>query len=178
MLKELFVNILNNLLKIESLSALVLTITALIMYQQVKETRKSIKFLEYQIKPMAYPFLTRKEKKTCLYVKSDWKFKILFNFEVMNSNNEVIQKFRDQPLNIYPIIQGSMQYPNAFRDLDNYLEKFPEITKIKIKYKISPANVPLQEYTDYPTEEWQLKNNNWVGPDGIEASVIEKLIKL
>mgnify|MGYP001571747977 CR=1 FL=1 len=160
-----------------SWETIVLIITAIAIFQQAKETKKSVKFLEYQTRPSAYPLLVwRKEKqKTFLYVKNDSKVKVLFNFRVRaRDSNELIQDFREKPLNVFPG-RRPMQYPSALGDLDKSEEK-EKGTIFRIEYKIALGNSPTQYFTDYPKDDWRFENGGWIGPDGIEPPGVWSLI--
>lgn len=162
----------------EAVSAVVLAITAWVLYKNFKEQEKSSRFLEYQIRPAAYPLLLRNGEKTFLYVRNDSKQKILFNFKV-SSGDKLIQDFRDKPLNVFP---GVMEYPDALGNLDSHLLYAVGAETFEVEYEISPSNVPINDpaviFKDYPKDEWSFsKKKGWIGPDGIEPDGVLSLLQ-
>lgn len=154
-------------------SALSSIITGAFIGWQAYQTKKSTRFLEYQIRPAAYPLLLRNDKKTILYVRNDSKLKVLFNLKVIDKeNNKLIQDFRSKPLNVFP---GGMQYPDALLSLDETIKSKKEGVYV-FEYKTALGNAPKQEFRDYPKDEWEFQTDKWVGPDGIEPSGVISLI--
>ncbi len=150
--------------------------TALFIGWQAWETRKSAKFLEYQVRPATYPLILRTvdSNKSILFVKNDSKLKLFFNFRI-KENNEIVLNFRDKPLHVFP---GIMNYPDALHKLDEILRNDMDHKEriFKIEYKIAPVNVPKKEFNNYLPDEWIFRDNKWIGPDGIEPKGVKSLI--
>jgi len=169
----------------EIISATVLAITAVILYLQVREIKKSTKYLEYQTKPVAY-FLIRASKnlgysdgKNILFVKNESKFKILFYIRITlqsGSKTIILEEFwnKNNPLHLYPG-QGFMRFPNVVQ-LDKFLEEEQKQIIANIEYKMASSYAPSEVYTDYHKEKWIYNGRFWTGPNGLsEDGMIELL---
>lgn len=152
----------------EIISVIVLVITARVLYLQVRETKKSTKYLEYQSRPTAFFLLFR----SLMYVKNTSMFLVKFYFKMssdgktLNDNHWTDNK--DGPLYIYPG-DKYMQYPHAFN-----VSKLT-MGEIKIEYRVVPSHIDDTElYKDTQIIKWKYDTNSkkWRGPNGISEEGI------
>jgi hypothetical protein len=165
----------------DAVSTLVLTITAIIIYLQVHETRKSTKYLAYSVAPIAWLFLmspkTSGSDKHWLFVKNESKYKVFLYYRLTEArlDNEEATPPHDgawdeaSPIHVYP---GLMQYPSVIPQLSSDLikeskEKKKDI-RIDIYYALAPDYTSEDAQPRVP-ETWRFDHvrDIWVGPNGI-----------
>ena len=173
---------------VELMTAIILWFTAIVILQytketywlkqiqnkQIKETRKSTKYLEYQTRPTAFFLLFR----SLMYVKNTSNFLVKFYFKMSANGNILNDNYwtdnKNGPLYIYPGA-GYMQYPSAF-EIDKLITG-----KIKIEYRVVPSHInDTGLYKDNQIIEWKYDNESkkWRGPNGIsEEGVLSFLPK-